>query len=70
MVLLLIDFIGVINIHQAPRFSLVKIYADNVIYYDTIFYDVVRCKTSNNHYTFKVIKNNKYKDKDFNVYCK
>lgn len=67
LVLLLIDFIGVINIHQAPRFSLVKVYTDNVIYYDTIFYDVVRCNTSNNKYTFKVIKNNKYKDKD---YCK
>lgn len=70
LVLLLIDFIGVINIHQAPRFSLVKIYTDNVIYYDTIFYDVVRCNGSNNNYTFKVIKNNKYRDKDFNDYCK
>ncbi len=70
LVLLLIDFIGVINIHQAPRFSLVKIYTDNVIYYDTIFYDVARCNGSNNNYTFKVIKNNKYRDKDFNDYCK
>lgn len=70
LVLLLIDFIGVINIHQAPRFSLVKVYADNVIYYDTIFYDVVRCNVDKENETFKVIKNNKYKDKDFNDYCK
>lgn len=70
LVLLLIDFIGVINIHQAPRFSLVKIYTDNVIYYDTIFYDVARCNVDKENETFKVIKNNKYKDKDFNDYCK
>lgn len=70
LILFLIDFIGVINIHQAPRFSLVKIYTDNVIYYDTIFYDVVRCNVDKEDETFRVIKNNKYKDKDFNDYCK
>lgn len=44
LVLMTIDYIGVVNIHQAPRFSLIKVSGDNVIYYDTPFYDVVRCR--------------------------
>ena len=54
-VLFIIDYIGVINIHQAPRFSLVKVTGDNVIYYDTLFYDVVRCNVDSDNETFTVI---------------
>ena len=70
LMLMMIDYIGVINIQQAPRFSLVKVSGENVIYYDTPFYDVVRCNVDKENETFKVIKNQKY-DKD-NIYkfCK
>ena len=63
LVLMTIDYIGVVNIHQAPRFSLVKVTGENIIYYDTLFYDVVRCNVNKDNETFKVIKNQKY-DRD------
>ena len=47
-----IDYIGVVNIHQAPRFSLVKVSGEHVIYYDTPFYDVVRCNVNKDNETF------------------
>ena len=63
LLLMMIDYIGVINIHQAPRFSLVKISGEDVIYYDTPFYDVIRCNVNKDNEIFKVIKNQKY-DRD------
>ena len=59
-VLMTIDYIGVVNIHQAPRFSLIKVSGENTIYYDTPFYDVVRCDVNQDNETFKVIRNQKY----------
>ena len=53
--LITIDYIGVVNIHQAPRFSLVKVSGENIVYYDTPFYDVVRCNVDKDNETFKVI---------------
>ncbi len=70
LVLILIDYIGVINIHQAPRFSLVKVSGDSVIYYDTLFYDVVRCNVNEDNETFKVIKNQKYDTEKIDIFCK
>ena len=69
-VLFIIDYIGVINIHQAPRFSLVKVTGDNVIYYDTLFYDVVRCNVDSDNETFTVIKNGKYDIDNIDAFCK
>ncbi len=37
MMLIVVDFIGVINVKQAPRFSIVKVTGDKVVYYDTLF---------------------------------
>ncbi len=68
MLLFIIDFIGVKNIHQAPRFSLVKVSGAHVIYYDTPFYDVVRCMENKNEY--RVIKNQKYDQDNIDVFCK
>lgn len=68
--LLVIDYIGVINIHQAPRFSLVKVTGDDVIYYDTPFYDVVRCNVDSENETFTVIKNGKYDKDNIDAFCK
>lgn len=69
-VLFIIDYIGVINIHQAPRFSLIKVTGDNVIYYDTLFYDVVRCNVDSDNETFTVIKNGKYDRDNIDAFCK
>lgn len=68
--LITIDYIGVVNIHQAPRFSLVKVSGENIVYYDTPFYDVVRCNVNKDNETFKVIKNQKYDKENIDNYCK
>ena len=59
-VLMAIDYIGVVNINQAPRFSLEIVTGENIIYYDTPFYDVIRYNVDKENETFKVIKNQKY----------
>ena len=69
-VLMTIDYIGVVNIHQAPRFSLIKVSGENTIYYDTTFYDVVRCDVNQDNETFKVIRNQKYDKNNIDNYCK
>ena len=70
VLLVMIDYIGVVNIHQAPRFSLVKVSGENIVYYDTPFYDVVRCNVDKDDETFKVIKNQKYDKENIDNYCK
>lgn len=70
LVLVFVDYIGVVNIHQAPRFSLVKVSGENVIYYDTPFYDVIRCNVDKDSETFKVIKNQKYDRDNIDNFCK
>lgn len=68
--LFVIDYIGVVNINQAPRFCLAKVTGEDVIYYDTLFYDVIRCNKDSSNETYKIIKNSKY-DKDFiDNFCK
>ena len=68
--LFVIDYIGVINIIQAPRFCLAKVTGEDVIYYDTLFYDVIRCNKDSSNETYKIIKNSKY-NKDFiDNFCK
>ena len=68
--LFVIDYIGVININQAPRFCLAKVTGEDVIYYDTLFYDVIRCNKDSSNETYKIIKNKKY-NKDFiDNFCK
>lgn len=63
----IIDYIGVVNIGQAPRFSITKISADTEIYYDTLFYDVIKCNINQKDEKYVIIKNQKY-DMDKN-YC-
>lgn len=69
LVLMGIDYIGVVNIQQAPRFSLKKVSGEKVVYYDTIFYDVVRCNVDKENETFKVIKNQKYDINNIDEFC-
>lgn len=70
LILIVIDYIGVINIHQSPRFSLVKVTGENMIYYDTLFYDVIRCNVNEDNEVFKVIKNQKYDRDSIDNFCK
>lgn len=58
--LFFIDYISVVNIKQAPRFSIYKITGESEIYYDTPFYDVVRCNSDSNNEYYKIIKNQSY----------
>lgn len=68
--LFLIDYISVVNIKQAPRFSIYKITADTTIYYDTLFYDVVRCNKDTKDEYYKIIKNQSYDKENIKNYCK
>ena len=69
LVLFLLDYISVLNMKQAPRFSSYKITADNAIYYDTPFYDVVRCNRDTKKEYYKVLKNQKYDKSNITKYC-
>jgi hypothetical protein len=59
---MVVDYLGVILIHQAPRFSIIKVYEQDAVYYDTLFYDVIRCNVDKNNETYTVISNQKYDD--------
>lgn len=66
----LIDYISVVNMKQAPRFSIYKITSDSSIYYDTLFYDVVRCNRDTKEEYYKVMKNQSYNIEEIEKYCK
>ena len=68
--LFIIDYLSVLNIKQAPRFSIIKISSDTAIYYDTLFYDVIRCNKNSKDEYYKVIKNNNYDKDNIQKYCK
>ena len=70
LLLFLIDYISVKNIKQAPRFSIVKVTSENAIYYDTLFYDVVRCNKDTDNEYYEIIKNNNYDKNNIEKYCK
>lgn len=61
-----IDYVGVVNMHQAPRFTTSVITtwvnSEEIIYYNGPFYDVIRYHVDTDAETFKVIKNKKVSD--------
>lgn len=68
--LFLLDYISVVSINQAPRFSLIKSYDATSIYYDTPFYDVIRCNRDTKDEYYVIMSNHKdYKDNQ-DKYCK
>ena len=67
--LFILDYVSVVSIKQAPRFSSYKISADTAIYYDTPFYDVIRCNKDENNEYYKVLKNQNYDINDIVKYC-
>lgn len=69
-VLFLIDYLSVVNIKQAPRFSIYKISSETAIYYDTLFYDVVRCNRDTDNEYYKIMTNLSYDNDNIQNYCK
>lgn len=69
-VILLFDYIGVKYSKRPPIFSITITTIDDTIYYDTFFYDVVRCNKNEKNETFKIIKNQKHNDEIILNICK
>ena len=69
IMLFMLDYVSVVSIKQAPRFSTYKISADTAIYYDTPFYDVIRCNKDTNDEYYKILKNQNYDDNEIVKYC-
>lgn len=68
--LFIIDYLSILNIKQAPRFSIIKVSSDTAIYYDTLFYDVIRCNKNSKDEYYKIIKNNNYDKDNIQKHCK
>lgn len=68
--LFILDYVSIVSIKKAPRFSTYKISEDTVIYYDTPFYDVIRCNKDTNNEYYKVLKNQNYNNNDIVEHCK
>ena len=66
LLLILIDYLGVININQAPRFAHFKA---NGEFFDTLFYDVIRCDIDTKYESYYVVDNMKYDGDLVNEYC-
>ena len=66
--LILTDYINVKRNNVAPMFRVTSTYVGtedgDVLYYDTPFYDVIKCNDK-----FNIVKNKKYKHKDLFNYC-
>lgn len=70
VIVVLFDYIGVTYNSRPPIFSVATTSINETIYYDTLFYDVVRCNKDSENETFKVIKNQKYDDEKIMNICK
>lgn len=68
--MLKIDQLNVKENNVKPLFYTNKIEIGNIIYYDTIFYDVYRCNVHKKKVPYKVIKNKKYNNEIITNYCK
>ena len=65
-----LDYIGVSYNDRPPIFSIQTTTIDSTIYYDTLFYDVIRCNKNSKEETYEIIKNQKYNDEIIMNYCK
>ena len=70
MTIMFFDYIGVSYNHRPPIFSTKITTIDSTIYYDTLFYDVIRCNKNSKEETYKIIKNQKHDDETIMNYCK
>lgn len=69
-IILFFDYIGVLYSSRPPIFSTTITTIDSTIYYDTVFYDVVRCNKNTPNETYKVIKNQKHNNEIILNICK
>lgn len=69
-VLLLTDYINVKLNNQAPMFRIKTVTIGNVIFYDTLFYDVYRCNFDSKDEYWEVTNNRSYNDESLMNYCK
>ena len=68
--LLLLDYSNVKLNDEAPRFRIKTTTIGNVIYYDTLFYDVYRCNFNEDDEYWIIEKNHNPSDNDLINYCK
>lgn len=69
-ILLFTDYINVKDNNEAPMFRLFTTTTGNVIYYDTLFYDVYRCNFDEDNEYWVIEKNKKNTIDDLINYCK
>lgn len=70
VILFVLDFLNVKLNNEVPRFSSYKISADESIYYDTPFYDVVRCNRDTKDEYYILMENQDYDKENIQKYCK
>ena len=68
-ILLFTDYLNVKNNNQVPMFRLKTTFIGNVIYYDTLFYDVYRCNFDEDNEYFVIEKNNNPTTNELINYC-
>lgn len=68
--LLFTDYVNVKINNEAPMFRLFTTTTGNVIYYDTLFYDVYRCDFDEDNEYWVISKNDKPTIEDLINYCK
>ena len=68
--LLFADYINVKLNHQVPMFRTITKTTGNVIYYDTLFYDVYRCHFDTDHEYWVITKNSHPSTIELINYCK
>lgn len=69
-ILLFTDYVNVKRNNEAPMFRVKTTTAGNVIYYDTLFYDVYRCNFNEENEYWVISKNNNTTIKELINYCK
>ncbi len=68
-ILLFTDYVNVKNNKQAPRFRITTTTTGNVIYYDTLFYDVYRCNFDEDNEYWIIEKNHHRTIPELTNYC-
>ena len=69
-ILLFTDYLNVKFNQEAPMFRTTTKYIGNVIYYDTLFYDVYRCNFDREDEYWTIEKNSKKTNQELINYCK
>lgn len=69
-ILLFTDYVNVKNNDEAPMFRIKTTTTGNVIYYDTLFYDVYRCNFDEDNEYWTIEKNNNPTIEELINYCK